>query len=68
VNLWEIYNHSQQFQEEGNSYYNKRAHVEDAGEMDVVKKQMRFHRDSGTGILSVMSWLILSSFKIYFPK
>jgi hypothetical protein len=46
VNLWEIYNHSQQFQEEGNSYYNKRAHVEDAGEMDVVKKQMRVHRDS----------------------
>lgn len=36
----------------GNKYYNKRADLEDAGEMDVVKKQMRFHCDSDVDIKS----------------
>jgi len=46
VNSWEIYNRSQQFQEDGNSYYNKRGHPEDAEEMDVMKKNTRFQCDS----------------------
>lgn len=45
VNSREIYNHSQQFQG-GNIYYNKRSHLEDAAEMDVVKKKTRFQCDS----------------------
>lgn len=36
----------------GNKYYNKRADLEDAGEMDVVKKQMRFHCDSDVDVKS----------------
>lgn len=51
VNQREIYNNSQQFQG-GNKYYNKRADLEDAGEMDVVKKQMRFHCDSDVDVKS----------------